>query len=74
MSITLVRNPDYKWGPPEVENTGPVHLDKLVFKVIPDASTQLAALQAGDVDVIFVNEPSQLTRLEKRQERRTWSR
>lgn len=63
-SITLVRNPDYKWGSPEVENRGPVRLDSVVFKVIPDASTQLAALQAGEIDVIFTNEPSHLTKLE----------
>lgn len=65
VSITLVRNPDYQWGPSEAENKGPVKFDKLVYKLIPDASTQLAALQSGDVDVIFINEPSQLTRLEK---------
>jgi peptide/nickel transport system substrate-binding protein len=60
VSITLVRNPDYNWGPSEVNNKGPVSLDQLVFKVIPDASTQMAALQAGDIDAIFVTEPSQL--------------
>lgn len=64
-SITLVRNPDYQWGTPEVENRGPVHVDKLVYKVIPDATTQISAVQSGDVDVTFVNEPSQLATLEK---------
>ncbi len=64
VSITLVRNPDYRWPSPEVQNRGPVHIDKLVFKLIPDASTQLSALQSGDVDVIFVNEPSQMAKLE----------
>ncbi len=60
-SITLARNPDYNWGPAEVKNKGPVHLDRLVFKIVPDASTQMSALQTGDVDAIFVTEPSQLT-------------
>ena len=64
-SITLVRNPDYKWGTPEVENKGPVHVDKLVYKVIPDATTQVSAVQSGDVDITFVNDPSQLATLEK---------
>ena len=64
-SITLVRNPEYQWGTPEAQNRGPVHVDKLVFKVIPDATTQLSAVQSGDVDVAFVNEPSQLAKLEK---------
>lgn len=64
VSVTLVRNPDYRWGSPELKNRGPVQFERLVFKVIPDADTQLSALKAGDVDVIFVNEPSQVTRLE----------
>jgi peptide/nickel transport system substrate-binding protein len=61
VSITLVRNPDYNWGPAETNNKGPVYLDSLVFKVIPDASTQMSALQSGDVDAVFITEPSQLT-------------
>lgn len=64
VSITLERNPDYSWGPSEAQNKGPVHIDNLVYKVIPDASTQLQALQAGEVDVIFINDPSHLSALE----------
>ena len=66
-SITLVRNPDYNWGPPAVKNKGPVRIDKLVFKLIPDATTQLAALQAGEVDVIFINDPGQLAQMKNDQ-------
>ncbi|MHB1132841.1 MAG: ABC transporter substrate-binding protein [Chloroflexota bacterium] len=65
VAITLARNPDYKWGTLEVQNRGPVAFEKLVFKVVPDASTQLAALQAGEIDVLFVNEPSQLAKFEQ---------
>lgn len=44
-TVTLVRNPDYfKPGLP--------YLDRLVFRVIPDANTQVAALQRGEIDVI----------------------
>ena len=63
VAVTLVRNPDYQWGPPAVKNTGPAHIERAVFKVIPEASTQLSALQAGDVDVIFVNQPGQIATL-----------
>ena len=63
VGITLVRNPDYSWGPAEVDNKGPVKLDKLVFKVIPDANTQFSALQSGEVDVIFITEPTFLDRV-----------
>ncbi len=63
-SITLEKNSDYTWGPAVVENRGVPHLDKLVFKVIPDAATQLAALEAGEVDVIFINNPAHRAKLE----------
>lgn len=57
-SITLERNPDYAWGPATVANRAAPYLDKMIFKVIPDATTQLAALETGEVDVLFINQPS----------------
>jgi len=44
-SATLARNPYYYIQ-------GIPYLDKVIFKFIPDPSAQLAALRAGDVDVI----------------------
>ena len=41
-AIVLERNPDY-WGPPAL-------LERVTFRIVPDASTALAALLAGDVD------------------------
>jgi peptide/nickel transport system substrate-binding protein len=44
-SVTLVRNSDYfKPGLP--------YLDRLIFRIIPDATTQTSALLRGEVDVI----------------------
>jgi peptide/nickel transport system substrate-binding protein len=40
--ISLVRNDDYKPKPP--------YLDRIVFKIIPDASVALNALKAGELD------------------------
>ncbi len=62
--IVLERNPDYHWSPSTISNPGAPYLDQVIFKVIPDASTQLAALQAGEVDLIFVNSPSQISKLQ----------
>jgi peptide/nickel transport system substrate-binding protein len=64
VGITLQRNPAYNWGPPEAKNKGPVHLDQFEFRLIPDAATQFAALQAGEVDVLFINDPGHLARTE----------
>ncbi len=64
VAITLDRNPDYRWGPLDVENKAAPSIDQAVFKVIPDASTQLAAFQAGEADVVFVNQPAHLAKLE----------
>ncbi len=61
--VVLERNPDYRWSPAPVSNPGAPYLDRVVFKVIPDASTQLAALQAGEVDLIFVNAPNHIEKL-----------
>lgn len=64
-SLTLQQNPSYAWGPSIVANQGVPYLDGMTFKVIPDSATQLAALEAGEVDVIFINQPSHRLKLEQ---------
>jgi peptide/nickel transport system substrate-binding protein len=44
-SLTLERNPRY-WGPP-------AHLDRIVFRFLPDSAAQADALRNGEVDVIW---------------------
>jgi peptide/nickel transport system substrate-binding protein len=62
-SITLLRNPAYRWGSALSQNTAAPHLEKMVFKVIPDATTQLVALETGEVDAIFINQPDHAEKL-----------
>lgn len=51
--ITLVRNPNYTWGPAGMFGTsGPAYLDELTFRFIPEAQTRLATLEAGETDFI----------------------
>lgn len=50
-SITLVRNPRYFGSAP--------HLDRIVFKVVPDLNAQVAQLRAGELDLITI-EPANL--------------
>jgi peptide/nickel transport system substrate-binding protein len=67
-SIRLKRNPGYAWAPPLVENPGAPYLQEVEFKIIPDAATQLAALEAGEVDVVFLNQPSHLLKLQNQED------
>ena len=50
--LRLVRNPDYRWGPSLFKHPGPPYLDAVSWRIIPEASTRLAALRAGEVHVI----------------------
>ncbi|HZS87690.1 MAG TPA: ABC transporter substrate-binding protein [Chloroflexota bacterium] len=47
--ITLVRNPNYHWGPSYTQS-GPVHIGTLVFRIILDEATQTSAFESGEVD------------------------
>lgn len=54
--LTLVANREYWGGSPKV--------DKLIFRYISDASTRVAALLTGEVDVIDAVPPPQALRLQ----------
>ncbi len=64
VSITLERNPDYHWGIETLQNKGAPLINKAVFKILPDATTQLSALQTGEIDVLFVNQPEHVRKVE----------
>jgi peptide/nickel transport system substrate-binding protein len=49
--VRLVRNDAYFDGAPE--------LDEMIFRIVPDANSQLALLQAGELDLVVI-EPFQL--------------
>jgi peptide/nickel transport system substrate-binding protein len=52
--ISLTRNPDFTWGPKYYDgaSTGPGYIQNIVFRIIPEYSTQLAGLNSGDIDWI----------------------
>jgi peptide/nickel transport system substrate-binding protein len=50
--ITLERNEDYNWSSPVFAHTGPAYLDKVTFRFYLDNPTRLAALEAGDANLI----------------------
>jgi peptide/nickel transport system substrate-binding protein len=50
--IVMERFDDYYGGAPDLTPVGPACIKQVVFKVIPEASTRVAALLAGEVDII----------------------
>ena len=64
-SITLARFDSYAWPPAVVKNTGAPLIDELVFKIVPDATAVLTGFQAGEIDMLFVNQPAQFKALGK---------
>ncbi|WP_237213131.1 ABC transporter substrate-binding protein [Falsiroseomonas oryziterrae] len=49
--LVLQRHPNYRWGPPIFENRGPAHVERIVWRVIPEPTARLAAMQTGQGDV-----------------------
>lgn len=60
--ITLTRNPDYTWGP-DYTHEGAPYIETLVFRIIPEAATQTASFEAGEVQIYAVP-PTDVERLE----------
>lgn len=50
--IVLERFDDYYGGAPDLEPVGPACVDRVIFRVISEASTRAAALLAGEVHII----------------------
>ncbi|MBK3626112.1 ABC transporter substrate-binding protein [Streptomyces sp. MBT49] len=51
-SITLAKRAGYAWGSSLWTKKGEAYLDKLVFKVVPEAGVRSGSLQSGQVDAI----------------------
>lgn len=49
--VTLVKNPDYAWGPSWV-HSGPAILDTLTYKIIPEDLTRVSTLKTGETQLI----------------------
>jgi len=44
----------YTWGPPFYKNAGPAHVEKLVFRIIPEDTTRVLELESGGVHIVPV--------------------
>ncbi len=50
--IVMERFDDYYGGAPGIAPVSPAQITTVIFKVIPETSSRIAALQAGEVDII----------------------
>lgn len=48
--LVLTKHQGYNWGPPIYKNRSP-QIDKIIWRVMPEANTRVAAIQTGQADV-----------------------
>lgn len=49
--LTLKRRDDYDWAPEGSAHNGPAYLEKIQFKVVPEAGTRVGALASGEAQI-----------------------
>jgi peptide/nickel transport system substrate-binding protein len=62
--IVMARFDDYWGGAPDLGASGPACVSRAIFRVIPEASTRVAALLAGEVHIIQGVPPELVSTLE----------
>jgi len=63
--IVLERNPDYTWSPAVFTHRGKAYLDRVIYKVIPEPSSRVAALETGEVQLVRIVSSEDFQRLVK---------
>ena len=63
-AVVLERFDEYNWGPAFLEHEGPAFLDTITYRIIPEDSTRVTALETGEVQFIDFTPPQQVDRLE----------
>jgi peptide/nickel transport system substrate-binding protein len=63
--VTLVRNPDYNWGPPIYQHTGPAYLEEVKWQIVPEVGTRMATLDTGETQIIEYLVPEDVKRYQK---------
>jgi ABC-type transport system substrate-binding protein len=51
--VTVVKNDDYRWAPSWMENEGPAHIDKIIYRIIPDDTARFLGFESGSIDVLM---------------------
>jgi peptide/nickel transport system substrate-binding protein len=55
--VVLERNPDYRWGARTFGHAGPAHLDRLIYRDMPEDGSRAAAVETGEVAISQITEP-----------------
>jgi peptide/nickel transport system substrate-binding protein len=63
-ALILERFPEYYGGSTEIPPAGPAQVERAIFRIIPENATRVAALLAGEVDIINELPPSALRQVE----------
>jgi peptide/nickel transport system substrate-binding protein len=63
--FTMVRNPDYNWGPSYFMHQDAAYLDEILWRIIPEPSTRVAALDNGEVMAIEEVRPQDVVRYQE---------
>lgn len=50
-SVVMERFADYYGGPTDLPPVGPARIDRVTFRVIPETTSRVAALLAGEIDI-----------------------
>ncbi len=50
--VVLARNTDHAWAPALFANRGAPYIEELQYRIIPESASQLAALEAGEIDAL----------------------
>ncbi|MCB9945865.1 MAG: ABC transporter substrate-binding protein [Geminicoccaceae bacterium] len=63
-AVIMDRYDDYYGGSTEIPPVGPACVERAIFQIIPESSSRVAALLAGDVDIINELPPSDIATVE----------
>jgi peptide/nickel transport system substrate-binding protein len=50
-TLVLARNPDYKWGPSYGTNRGAPHIDRVIYRFVPEEAARTLALERREVHI-----------------------
>ncbi|WP_114377298.1 ABC transporter substrate-binding protein [Elioraea thermophila] len=63
-AIILERFAEYYGGSPDIPPAGPAQVDRVIFRILPENAARVAALLAGEVDIINELPPSAMRQVE----------